>query len=208
MSDNDRQPLVAATYVALADMLDALAPERWETPSLCEGWRVREVVAHVTMPARYSEDAFMAELGADGFDFTRLSNRIASRDAKLPTSELIANLRDDTLHRWTPPGGGYHGALNHAVIHSLDITVPLSETRRTSDTAIRTVLDDLTGGGAHTHFGTDIDERSLRATDIDWSYGSGPQVSGTATDLALHLCGRTVPAGRLQGETLVHLSDE
>ena len=208
MSDNDLQPLVAATYVALADMLDALPPERWDTPSLCEGWRVREVVAHVTMPARYSEDAFMAELREDGFDFTRLSNRIASRDAKLPTSELIANLLDDTLHRWTPPGSGYHGALNHAVIHSLDITVPLSETRRASDTAIRTVVDDLTERGAHTHFGTDIHGRNLRATDIDWSYGSGPQLSGTATDLALHLCRRTVPVGRLQGETLAHLSEE
>ena len=45
---------------------------------------------------------------------------------------------------WTPPGGGYHGALNHVVIHGLDITVPLREPRRASDTAIRYVLDDLT----------------------------------------------------------------
>ncbi len=73
-SDNDLQPLVAATYVALADVLDALPAERWDIPSLCQGWRVREVVAHLTMPARYGEDAFMAELRADGFDFSRLSN--------------------------------------------------------------------------------------------------------------------------------------
>ena len=129
MTDSELQPLVAATYVALADLLDALPAEPWDAPSLCEDWRVREVVAHVTMPARYSEDAFMAELREDGFDFTRLSNRIASRDAKLPTTELIANLRDEALHRWTPPDAGYHGALNHVVIHALDITVPLSEPR-------------------------------------------------------------------------------
>jgi uncharacterized protein (TIGR03083 family) len=205
MTDNDLRPLVAANYVALAELLDALSPERWDTPSLCEGWRVREVVAHLTMPARYSEDAFMAELREDAFDFTRPSNRIASRDAKLPTAELVRNLHDEALHRWTPPGGGYHGALNHVVIHALDITVPLAEPRRTSDTAIRTVLDDLTEGGGHAHFGTDIQRRRLHATDIDWSYGSGPQLSGTAADLALHICGRTVPAGRLQGETLAHL---
>jgi uncharacterized protein (TIGR03083 family) len=103
MTDNDLQPLVAATYVALSDLLDALPAERWDTASLCEGWRVREVVAHVTMPARYDENAFMAELREDGFDFTRLSNRIATRDAELATSELVSNLRDETLHRWMPP---------------------------------------------------------------------------------------------------------
>src|SRR5260370_6611984 len=149
MTADDLQPFVAATYFALADLLSALPAERWDAASLCEGWRVREVVAHVTMPARYGEDAFMAELREDGFDFTRLSNRIASRDATLATSELVANLRSETLHRWTPPGGGAHGALNHVVIHSLDITVPLGEERRASEAAIRTVLDDLTEGGAH-----------------------------------------------------------
>jgi uncharacterized protein (TIGR03083 family) len=202
MTDDELQPLVAATYVALADSLDELPAERWNTASLCEGWRVREVVAHMVMPARYSEDAFMAELREDEFDFTRLSNRIAGRDAVLPTVELVGNLRDDKLHRWTPPGGGHHGALNHVVIHSLDITVPLGEPRRASDTAICTVLDDLTEGGGHAHFWTDIQGRRLNATDIDWSYGSGPELAGTAADLALHLCGRTVPAGRLEGAPL------
>ena len=202
MTDTELQPLVAATYVALADVLDALPAARWDAPSLCDGWRVRDVVAHLTMPARYSEDAFMTELREDEFDFTRLSNRIASRDAKLPTGELVANLRDEALHRWTPPGGGDRGALNHVVIHALDVTVPLGEPRQASDTAIRTVLDDLTEGGGHAHFGTDLQGRTLHATDIDWTYGSSPQLSGTAADLALHLCGRTIPADRLRGNPL------
>jgi len=202
MTDTELQPLVAATYGALADVLDALPAARWDAPSLCDGWRVREVVAHLTMPARYSDDAFMAELREDEFDFTRLSNRIASRDAELPTGELVANLRDEALHRWTPPGGGDRGALNHVVIHALDVTVPLGKPRQASDTAIRTVLDDLTEGGGHAHFGTDLQGRTLHATDIDWTYGSGPQLSGTAADLALHLCGRTIPADRLRGNPL------
>ena len=202
MTDTELQPLVAATYGALADVLDGLPAARWDAPSLCDGWRVREVVAHLTMPARYSEDAFMAELREDEFDFTRLSNRIASRDAALPRGELVANLRDEALHRWTPPGGGDRGALNHVVIHALDVTVPLGEPRQASDTAIRTVLDDLTEGGGHAHFGTDLQGRTLHATDIDWTYGSGPQLSGTAADLALHLCGRTIPADGLRGKPL------
>jgi len=88
------------------------------------------------------------------------------------------------------------------VIHALDVTVPLGEQRCSSNAAIRVVLDDLTEGGGHANFGTDIRGRSLRATDIDWSYGSGPALSGGAEDLVLHICARTVPAGRLQGEPL------
>src|SRR5262249_35920103 len=155
-----------STYLALADLLSGVAEERWDTPSLCDGWRVREVVAHLTMPARYSENAFMAELREDGFDFTVLSNRIASRDAKLPNDELLRDLRAEALHDWTPPGGGAAGALNHVVIHSLDITVPLRERRVAPDTAMRVVLEDLTVGGGHANFGTDIQGRSLRADDI------------------------------------------
>jgi uncharacterized protein (TIGR03083 family) len=206
MNDDDLQPLVAATYVSLADLLDARPAARWDTPSLCEGWRVCEVVAHLTMAARYSEEVFMAELREDEFDFTRLSNRIASRDANLSTGELLGNLRDEALHQWTPPGGGYLGALNHVVIHGLDITVPLCEPRRASDKAIRTVLDHLTAGGAHAHFGIDIQGRHLHTTDVDWTYGSGPQLSGTAEDVALHLSGRRVPAGHLRGDLLAHLT--
>lgn len=187
--------MVADTYVGLADLLAAAPAAAWDARSLCEGWRVREVVAHVTMPVRYDEDRFMAELREDGFDFTRLSNRIAARDAGLATSELVANLRDAVLHRWTPPGGGEHGALTHAVVHSLDVTVPLGAPACASKEALETVLTDLTEGGGHEHFGTDIDGVRLRATDLDWAYGSGSELAGTAADLALHLCGRAVLAG-------------
>lgn len=200
--DADLQRAVAAEFVALADLLDSGAPRVWDAPSLCEGWRVREVVAHMSMPARYSEEQFMEELRACDFDFPRLSNQVAARDAELPTGELVANLRSDVLHHWTPPGGGVHGALNHVVIHSLDVTVPLGATRDPPEETICTVLDDLTDGGAHQHFGVDVAGRRLEATDLEWSYGSGGVLRGTAADLALAICGRTLPEGRLEGAPL------
>jgi uncharacterized protein (TIGR03083 family) len=200
--DADLQPAVAAEFLALADLLDSAAEAQWDTPSLCAGWRVREVVAHMTMAARYSEEEFMAELSRCEFDFGRLSNEVADRDAKLATSELVANLRSDMMQHWTPPGGGYHGALNHVVIHGLDVTVPLGVPRRSPDDTIRVILGDLTQGGVHQHFGTNIEGRSLQAVDLDWSYGSGPALRGAAGDLAVMLCGRALPAGRIQGEPL------
>src|ERR1700759_5730199 len=142
--DADLQPAVAAEFLALADLLDSATQAQWDTPSLCEGWRVREVVAHMTMAARYPEDQFMAELRRCDFDFGRLSNEIASRDAALPPGELVADLRSEVMRHWAPPGGGYQGALNHVVIHGLDVTVPLGLPRRSPDFTILSFLDDLT----------------------------------------------------------------
>jgi uncharacterized protein (TIGR03083 family) len=109
-NDAHLQSAVAAEFISLAGLLAAASAAQWDAPSMCAGWRVREVVAHMTMPARYPEAAFMAELQRCEFDFTRLSNEIASQDANLPASELVANLRSEVMQHWTPPGGGYHGA--------------------------------------------------------------------------------------------------
>ena len=201
-NDADLQPAVAAELLALADLLDSATDAQWDTPSLCAGWRVREVIAHMTMAARYSEEEFMAELRRCDFDFSRLSNEIAARDAELPASELVASLRSEVMQHWTPPGGGWHGALNHVVIHGLDVTVPLGVPRRSPGATIRVVLDDLTAGGVHAHFGTSFDGRSLQATDLDWSYGSGQVLRGPAEYLALVLCGRAIPQGRVEGMPL------
>lgn len=195
----DLEAAVAAEFLALAEVLDGLSEVGWDTSSLCEGWRVREVVAHLTMPVRYSPEAFHTELRNCGGDFTHLSNRVAVRDAALPTGDLVGNLRDEVIHRWVPPGAGPIGALNHVVIHSLDVTEPLGRPCRSPEETTRAVLDDLTQGGTHTHFGVALQGLSLRATDMDWSFGSGTPVTGTATDLALLLCARTLPDGRVHG---------
>ncbi|QSE93652.1 maleylpyruvate isomerase family mycothiol-dependent enzyme [Rhodococcus pseudokoreensis] len=196
------QRAVANEFSDLADLLDGISDEEWDTPSLCEGWRIREVVAHVTMAARYSEERFMTRLRECEFDFTRLSNEIARSDGELATSDLVADLRSDTMRGWTPPGGGYHGALNHVVIHGLDVTVPLGVPRRVPEETIRIVLNDLTAGGGHSNFGVNIEGRRLRATDLGWSYGSGAELCGAGEDLALTICGRTLPAGRVEGDPL------
>jgi len=193
MTDADLRSAVAAEYLGLADLL-AASPGLWEAPSLCEGWRAREVVAHVTMPVRYDGPAFMAELERCGFDFTRLSNEVAARDAALPAAELLDQLRDGRLHQWEPPDGGVHGALNHAVIHSLDITVPAGARRLSSDETITAVLDALAGEGKVAYFGIDTTGRRLVAEDVDWSFGDGEELRGEAGALAAALCGRRAPS--------------
>jgi hypothetical protein len=43
---------------------------------------------------------------------------------------------------------------------------------------------------------------------MDWTYGSGEPLYGTAQDLLLVLCGRRLPAGRLRGAASRRFSRE
>ena len=199
-TDLDLAAEVADEFLTLAALLGAASPDVWDVPSLCEGWRTREVVAHMTMPARYSVPQFMATLEAAGGDFTAMSDAVAAEDGALPPSTLLENLRSEVLHAWEPPGGGALGALTHAVIHGLDFTEagPGIE-RRVPDRRIVQVLSGLIGPGVDNPFGVELNGVELRADDLAWSYGTGALVSGPAQVLALVACGRTVPPGRLRG---------
>jgi len=89
--------------------------------------------------------------------------------------------------------------LVHDVIHGLDITVALGIDRPMPTERMRIVLNGVTKPGALKHFGVDLAGVELRADDLDWSFGAGRTVSGPARELALVLCGRTLPAGRSAG---------
>jgi uncharacterized protein (TIGR03083 family) len=192
---------IAAQRLDLAAVLTGLSPQMWEAESLCVGWRVREVVAHLTMPFRYSLPRFTGEIVKARGNFNKMADRCARGDAaSMSAGELAAALRDNVRHPWKPPGGGYAGALTHDMIHGLDITVPLGIDRQIPEDRLRIVLQGAGTPKNIRYFGVDVRGIELRADDIDWTFGSGPTVSGTAQDLALVLCGRKLPAGRLRGE--------
>jgi uncharacterized protein (TIGR03083 family) len=197
--DPDPDPDVKEEFLDLADLLEASPSSVWDAPSLCEGWRTREVIAHMTMPARYSTDEFMTELSAAGGDFTKLSDTIAARDGALPVTALVAGLRSDGLHSWQPPGGGVEGALTHCVIHGLDVTEAIGSDRTVPTERIRRVLETVAATDRPNLFGTDLTGIELRADDLAWSMGSGEVLTGTAQVLALVVCGRRVAPGRLCG---------
>jgi uncharacterized protein (TIGR03083 family) len=191
----DSQPWVASTYAGLADLLATAPDETWDAPSLCAGWQVRHVVAHVAMPTRLTPAQFGAEMAAAGGDFGVLSDTVAARDAALPIADHLAALRSAQLHAWQPPGGGAAGALSHAVIHSLDVTVALDRQATAPGEAVTAVLDQLADADG-AWFGVDLTGVRLEATDTGWSRGSGEVVRADSGSLLALLGGRTLPDGR------------
>ena len=189
---SELQPLLAAELAALASALAPLDDASWSRPSLCEGWAVRHVVAHLTMAARYDAERFGEELAADGFDFQATSDRLAVRDAELPHTALLTDLGSDALASFEQPGGGWVGSVSHVVIHGLDVTLPLGLGRAAGDEATRLVLDALVSPGDRTVFGVELGDRALRATDLGWEHGHGSPVHASAGELVAMLSGRAV----------------
>ena len=191
----DLQSWVAPTFTGLADLLASAPGETWDAPSLCDKWQVRHVVAHVTMPARMTPEQFGAEMAAAGGDFAVVSDTVAARDASLPVADHLQALRSPMLHAWQPPGGGEVGALSHAVIHSLDVTVALDRPAVAPQEAVTAILDQLTAANG-AWFGIDLAGVRLEASDTDWSWGTGDVVRADSGSLVALLSGRTLPDGR------------
>ena len=104
-TDSDR--LISETRAErerLAALLGGLSPEQWAAPSLCAGWRVREVAAHITMPFRTRPLGFVAGVAGAGFSFNRYADRDARSTArKKSQAELIDLLRRNIDNPWQPP---------------------------------------------------------------------------------------------------------
>ncbi|WP_043515356.1 MULTISPECIES: maleylpyruvate isomerase family mycothiol-dependent enzyme [unclassified Actinoplanes] len=186
---------IAAQRRELAALLAELTAEQWDRETLCDGWRVREVVAHVTQPFRASLPRFLVDFARAGGNFDRMADRVARRDAaRLSSAALLAAVRDNVEHPWSPPGGGLVGALSHDVIHTLDID-PWREVPVARMTLVLGGMSPRSVG----YFGADLDGVRLVATDRDWAHGAGEAVHGRAQDLLMVICGRRLPPGLLTG---------
>ena len=199
MTTSDLQPIIGEERRAFGTVLAELAEADWEAPSLCAGWRVREVVAHMTMPFRYPAPRFLAELLRSRGNFARMADRIAHRDAQVPAGVLLDGWRANEEHPWRPPGGGRKGALTHDVVHGLDITIPLGIEHPVGEPALRVVLDHATTPLSLKHFSLDLTGIRLEADDLDWSFGDGEPLRGTARSLLMVLMDRRLPAELLSG---------
>jgi uncharacterized protein (TIGR03083 family) len=191
---------IAAERLALADDLDGLTDEQWRTPSLCGDWTVREVLGHLVMSHKTSLPRFgLAVLRARG-SFDTANSRLSVREGQRPPAELIADLRRFAESHFKAPGFGSEAPLTDILLHSFDIRIPLGLPTARPAEPYRYALDLLVTKRAERGF-VPRGRPAVRAvaTDVDWEHGAGPEVRGTAADLALALSGRGPRVDALSG---------
>ena len=118
--------VIASERRSLADLLEQLTDEQWETPSLCAGWRVRDVAAHIAMVPTAPGPLAMARgaVRAHG-NFNRLNHDLAVRHARRPTADIVAELRDEADSRRLPSVTSVTNLGFDILVHGQDIAIPL-----------------------------------------------------------------------------------
>jgi uncharacterized protein (TIGR03083 family) len=190
---------IDAHRLKLTDLLRQLTDDEWRHPSLCEGWTVRDVTAHLTLQ-HISVPTAIVEMVRARANMNRLIHDAACRRSSRPVDEMIAQIRGMVGSRRHPPGVTYLEALIDNLVHSQDITVPLGRRLDLAPEAAATAASRVWSLGGPFHARRKVAGFRLSATDIAWSVGDGPDVETPIDAILLVLTGRLVALPRLAGE--------
>ena len=185
---------VRATRLRVADLLASLSPEEWDRPSLCEGWRVRDVAGHLALIPTVSTVDLLAAAPRSRFDLNRVNTLLARRSGARAPEAIVATIRAHAGRRTTARVLDPRNALFDVVVHSQDIAQPLGRECTVPPENARAGLDRVWGMGWPFRARRRLGHLTLQAKDTDWSAGEGPVVSGPAVALLLLSTGRTEAA--------------
>jgi uncharacterized protein (TIGR03083 family) len=192
-------PTIRAEREALADDLDGLTEEQWSTPSLCDEWTVRDVLAHMTATTRISAATFFPKLIASGFSLKRMQTRDIAVERGASPGETLSRFRSRVGSTTHPPGPA-DTWLGETIVHAEDIRRPLGITRAYPPDAAAQVADFYKGSNLIIGAKRRIASVRLRATDADWSAGDGPEVAGPIVSLVMAMTGRKPALADLSGD--------
>jgi uncharacterized protein (TIGR03083 family) len=171
------------------DFLDGLSPEQWEQPSLCELWRVRDVVAHVISYEELSRWQLVRRFAKGGFVPPRV-NAIGVAEYTGRSPKQLTHL----MRTCIPPRGltsafGGMIALVDGMIHQQDIRRALGQPRVIPPERLHRVLNNALSSPA-TRGARRTRGVRLIATDLDWAHGDGPEVTGPAEAVLMAMTAR------------------
>jgi uncharacterized protein (TIGR03083 family) len=190
---------VHAERAALIADVEGLDDAQWEQPSLCDGWTVHDVVAHLVDTACTTRLGFVVGLARARFDFHLQNARGVERARGVSPQATLGRLRQVALRMSCPPAP-LDSRIVEEVVHGEDIRRPLGLTRRYPREAVIRALrlqarTPASFGGAKELVAT----VRLRAVDADVSIGEGPEVSGPVLSLLLAATGRCIALNELDG---------
>jgi uncharacterized protein (TIGR03083 family) len=188
---------------AIADLLAELPPGDWDRPTLCTGWRVRDVATHLAMtPSPPPIRVVIATGLRSGGNYNRFVDLLTRRYSQQPVAQLVSDLREQAATRRLPALTNYRNVLVDTMVHGQDIAIPLGH-------ALDLPLAAAAAATAHAAtLGWPVFDRHrlrgirLRATDIDWCHGAGREVRGPIAALLLLATGRTARLRDLAGAGL------
>ncbi|MFK4099013.1 maleylpyruvate isomerase family mycothiol-dependent enzyme [Streptomyces sp. NPDC019531] len=181
--------IVDRERASLADLLERLGPEEWETRTRCGDWRVRDVAAHLTVAARFSHGQVVREMLRARGDWNRMIHDSAVREAGLPVTAIVANLRSIIGSRRLAPTTSPREPLLDLLVHGQDIALALGRERAVPPEAARDAADRVWTMRFPPR-PWPLPKARLTATDIEWTRGEGEEVRGPITSLLLLLTGR------------------
>jgi uncharacterized protein (TIGR03083 family) len=196
---SDMWTTITAERGALADDLADLSEAEWNARSLCQDWTVRDTLAHMTATASLTPPRFMGGFLAAGFNFGKFAANGIAKQRGGSTAETLQNFRAHVNSTTSPPGPKLSW-LGEVLVHSEDIRRPLGIRHVYPIDAVTQVLDFYKG--SNTLIGTKerIAGLTLKATDTDWTHGSGPLVEGPILSLLVAATGRAAGCDDLIGE--------
>ena len=190
--DDQRRRLVA--------LLDDLSDEEWRQPSLCEGWTVRQVAAHVALQNTGWSGmprAVLETVRAGGM--AGAIHAAACRHAQLPTERIVAEIRE-RIGVWRPvPTVSHVGCAIDHLVHLQDIAVPLGRREPMPVDLAAVAADEVWRSPRVFRARHRFAGHRLVATDAGWSAGRGPEVTGPVGALLLLLTGRRAGLEDLTG---------
>lgn len=198
--------LIRDERIRLADRLRELSDRDWDRPSLCAGWTIRHVLAHLVTPFAVSVPTMALAVirhRSIGRAMDSAARRIA---ADREPDELLSTLKANAASTFRPPGMPLAAPLTDAVAHSADIRWALGDPVAdwSAPSRVLPVLDFLTGRRARAAFvpGGRLRGVALVAQDQDWRWGDGAVVRGPSLVLAMAVLGREAAFPALSGEGL------
>ncbi|MEU0868775.1 maleylpyruvate isomerase family mycothiol-dependent enzyme [Nocardia brasiliensis] len=195
--------VIEAQRHAIADLLTELTPAEWESPSLCAGWRIRDVAAHLALTPQVPSSWTMltAAVRARG-DYNRMIDQLTTAYAEHPVAQLVSDIRAHAADRSLPKLTNYRNILFDTMVHGQDIALPLGRNLDVPPLAAAVATQRAAAIGWPVFARHRLDGIRLCATDIDWSLGTGREIHGPIKALLLFATGRTALHHHLTTEGL------
>jgi uncharacterized protein (TIGR03083 family) len=198
--------MIHAERKTVAEVIDGLTPGQWTAASLCAGWTVGFMAAHILAGAEQTTGHFLGGMTAAGFRFSVLMERDARSRAELTARQVAGRLRQRTTTTNHPPAPVL-AMLGEVVVHGQDIRQPLGLPGAVADEAANACLQMYTRASFPVGGKKRIQGLRLVAADTGWSWGTGPEVSGPAMSLLLAMTGRPAGLDGLSGPGAAVLRD-